>query len=96
MPEPTQEQSQALRGLFTQLLAAWPDTVRQALIDYHVAAWQVGLQEGRNRREVMDELRDGGVTPDVPVIVLTGHGAGSRSATVHVRGTPAPAEPGET
>lgn len=74
MPEPTQEQSQALRGLFTQLLAAWPEKVRTALIDYHVAAWQVGLQEGRNRREVMNELRDGGATPDVPVIVLTGMG----------------------
>jgi pimeloyl-ACP methyl ester carboxylesterase len=74
MPELTPEQAQALRGLFTQLLAAWPDTVRTALIDYHVASWQVGLQEGRNRREVMDELRDGGATPDVPVILLTGMG----------------------
>jgi saccharopine dehydrogenase-like NADP-dependent oxidoreductase len=45
-----------------------------ALIDYHVASWQVGLREGRNRREVMDELRYGGAVPDVPVIVLTGMG----------------------
>jgi pimeloyl-ACP methyl ester carboxylesterase len=74
VPEPTGEQLQFIRGLFAQMLAAWPDSVRDPLIEYHLAAWRVGLQEGRNMDEVFDELRHGGAVPEVPTIVLTAMG----------------------
>ena len=74
MLEPTEEQLEYIRGIYAQMLAAWPDSTREPLIQYHLASWQLGLQEGKNRYEVLEELRHGGIVPDVPVIVLTAMG----------------------
>jgi pimeloyl-ACP methyl ester carboxylesterase len=74
MSRPTEEQFQYIRYLFEQMLVAWPDPIRELLIQYHLASWQVGLHEGQNMNEILDELRHGGAVSDVPVIVLTAMG----------------------
>ena len=59
------------RGLFEQMLAQWPDSMRERLIDYHLRSWRTGLREATNQDELYDEIRRGGETPDVPLLVLT-------------------------
>ncbi|GGU61099.1 hypothetical protein GCM10010211_27490 [Streptomyces albospinus] len=74
-PEATQEQLDTARTQITPLFAAWPDTVREQLVDYHLTAWRTGLREGRNiYDEVAYELRDAPGLPDVPLIVLSATG----------------------
>ncbi len=63
------------RALFERMFAGWPSSVREPLIEYHLRSWRKGLQEVRNLEgELYDEVRRGGDTPDVPLIVLTGMG----------------------
>jgi pimeloyl-ACP methyl ester carboxylesterase len=63
------------RGLFERMFAGWPDSVREPLIEYHLRSWRKGLQEVKNLEgELYDEVRRGGDTPDVPLVVLTGLG----------------------
>jgi hypothetical protein len=63
------------RQMFTRMLAAWPDGLRERLIDYHLAHWGRTLQESKNLYgEVLPELHDGGPMPDAPLIVLTALG----------------------
>jgi pimeloyl-ACP methyl ester carboxylesterase len=63
------------RPMFERMLAAWPEGLRQRLIDYHLANWGKTLQEVRNlNNEILPEIRDGGDMPDAPLIVLTAMG----------------------
>jgi pimeloyl-ACP methyl ester carboxylesterase len=63
------------RGLFERMFAGWPDSVRGPLVDYHLRSWRKGVQEVRNlESQLYGEVRRGGRTPDVPLIVLTGMG----------------------
>ncbi len=72
MPEPTPEIVVHVRQLFTRMLAAWPDLLREQLIDRHTspAGLLAGLREGSNMHAVLSELRAGGTLPDAPVTVL--------------------------
>lgn len=75
LPEPTAEQLEAARPALAGLYAAWPESVRTALVDHHLTSWRTGLEETANMEtELYGELRAGGVTPDVPMIVLTAMG----------------------
>ncbi|WP_067474556.1 alpha/beta fold hydrolase [Actinomadura hibisca] len=76
IPELTPEQEQQARVQIAPMFDAWPENVRQPLIDHHVtAAWKAGLLEDRNLYDqVAAELRQGPELPDVPLIVLTALG----------------------
>ncbi|NUP77239.1 MAG: alpha/beta hydrolase [Nonomuraea sp.] len=75
LPEPTREQLDASRPAVARLLAKWPDDVRDALVEHHLAAWRTGWEEGRNLYdEVSEEFRSAPPAPDVPVIVLSAMG----------------------
>jgi pimeloyl-ACP methyl ester carboxylesterase len=65
---------EAYRGVFEAKLRNWPDTVRGPLIARHLSAWRTGLLEGMNMVAVCEELRHGGPTPDVPLVVITAMG----------------------
>ncbi|MEV4759361.1 alpha/beta hydrolase [Micromonospora sp. NPDC049559] len=78
LPELTDEQLRAAREQYAQLYAAWPEPVREALTEHHLATWRTGVRETLNfDTEVYDELRHGGGLPDVPLTVL---GATGRNA----------------
>jgi pimeloyl-ACP methyl ester carboxylesterase len=63
------------RGLFERMFAQWPESMRKPLIEYHIRSWRKSLQEGKNlQSELYEEVRRGGDTPDVPLIVLTAMG----------------------
>jgi pimeloyl-ACP methyl ester carboxylesterase len=63
------------RPMFARMLAAWPQGLRDKLADYHAAHWRRSLDEARNLQpQVLNEVRDGGALPDVPMIVLTATG----------------------
>jgi pimeloyl-ACP methyl ester carboxylesterase len=68
------------RGLFERMLADWPDSVRERLIDYHLRSLRKSLEEwpARSRSdqkgELLDEIRQGGDMPKVPLIVLVAMG----------------------
>lgn len=75
MPELTNEQLESSRSALAQLYAQWPDSVREPLIEHHLASWRTGIQETTNfESELYDELRHGGGLPDVPLIVFTAMG----------------------
>jgi pimeloyl-ACP methyl ester carboxylesterase len=63
------------RGLLDRMFAQWPDSVREPLIEYQLRSWRIGLQEVKNlESKLLDEVRHGGDTPDVPLIVLASMG----------------------
>lgn len=71
----TEAQIAGARGQYAQIYAAWPSTVREALIEHHLTHWRTGLAETANLEdEVYEELRQGGALPDVPLILLTAKG----------------------
>lgn len=72
LPEPTPEIVAHVRQLYARSHAAWPDPIREQLIDHHVSAdgLLAGLREGRNIATVLTELRAGGAVPDIPLMVL--------------------------
>ncbi|WP_169814382.1 alpha/beta fold hydrolase [Nocardia mexicana] len=72
LPEPTPEIIAHVRRNFAQQLAAWPDPIREQLIDQHTTpdGLLAGLREGRNISAMLSELRTGGEVPDVPLIVM--------------------------
>jgi pimeloyl-ACP methyl ester carboxylesterase len=75
LPELTDEQIEASRTALARLYAAWPDAVREPLIERKLAAWRTAVGEVANfETEVYDEARAGGPLPDVPLIVLTAMG----------------------
>jgi pimeloyl-ACP methyl ester carboxylesterase len=65
-----------LRAMYSELLADYPDQLRQALIDAHVGDdWlRAGFAERGNLVALAEELRAGPEIPDVPVIALTVEG----------------------
>jgi pimeloyl-ACP methyl ester carboxylesterase len=68
------------RGIFERMFVEWPDAIREPLVAYHLRSLRKSLQEwpARSRRlvkgELLDEIRNGGDTPDVPLIVLVAMG----------------------
>ncbi|TGB00652.1 alpha/beta hydrolase [Streptomyces sp. MZ04] len=75
----------ALRAMHAELLADFPESVRQALVDAKVSdAWTgVGIAERGKLAELATELRAGPDLPDVPVVALTvvGTDPGQRALT---------------
>ncbi|ANZ13914.1 alpha/beta hydrolase fold protein [Streptomyces noursei ATCC 11455] len=67
----------ALREMFAELLADYPERLRQALVDAKVSdAWaHIGIAERTKLAELAAELRAGPNIPDVPVVALTVVGA---------------------
>lgn len=63
----------ALREMFAELVADYPEHVRQALIDAHVSDQGIhaGIAERSTLAELATELRAGPNIPDVPVVALT-------------------------
>ncbi|WP_406267097.1 alpha/beta hydrolase [Streptomyces sp. NBC_00191] len=63
----------ALREMFAELLADYPEHVRQALIEARMSEeWtDVGIAERTKLAELATELRAGPNIPDVPVVALT-------------------------
>ncbi|MDC7340544.1 alpha/beta fold hydrolase [Streptomyces lydicus] len=75
LPEATPEQLEVARGRMAPLFAAWPEAVREPLIDHHLTAWRTAWLEGSNvHDEVAAELRRSPGLPDVPLAVLTATG----------------------
>ena len=75
LPELTGDQSATARAQYRQLLADYPEAVREPLIDRHLADWRTGPREAANMEsELFPELRDGGPIPDVPLSVVTATG----------------------
>ncbi|WP_019926267.1 alpha/beta fold hydrolase [Nocardia sp. BMG111209] len=66
----------ALRAMFTELVADYPEHLRQPLIDAHTGdEWlRAGIAERRSLTALADELRAGPDLPDVPVVALTTEG----------------------
>jgi pimeloyl-ACP methyl ester carboxylesterase len=76
MPEITAEQLQGYRPVLEMMYAAWPEDVRASLIERHldITRYKTGLLEVSNVDALSDEIRSGGATPAVPVIVYTAMG----------------------
>ncbi|MCC9306695.1 alpha/beta hydrolase [Kitasatospora sp. RB6PN24] len=74
---PTEEQlRQALpfmRGFVAEMLADYPEHVRESLVEYHVSdRWiHAGIAERASMTALAGELRTGPGIPDVPLIALT-------------------------
>jgi pimeloyl-ACP methyl ester carboxylesterase len=68
------------RSTFERMFAEWPDSIRELLVEYHLRSLRSSLQEwpARSRKnlkgELLDEIHQGGETPDVPLIVLIAMG----------------------
>jgi pimeloyl-ACP methyl ester carboxylesterase len=78
LPEPTEDQLGLSRKQLARHFAAWPEPVREPLIEHHLTSWRTAWREDDNLYdEVSDELRRAPALPDVPLIVLsaTGHDA---------------------
>src|SRR3954467_4796412 len=78
LPEPTEEQLGLSRQQLARHFAAWPEPVREPLIEHHLTSWRTAWREDDNLYdEVSDELRRAPALPDVPLIVLSavGHDA---------------------
>ena len=75
------------RGMFGRMFASWPQEVREPLIDWHLKSlrktfqeWPASDRTGKGR--LMTELRNGGNTPDVPLIVLCAMGIDPSMAAI--------------
>ena len=65
------------RATFSKMFASWPEEVREPLIDWHLRSLRKTFQEWSSadrtsKGKLSTELRSGGKTPDVPLIVLCG------------------------
>ncbi|MEU7167425.1 alpha/beta hydrolase [Streptomyces morookaense] len=71
--EQLEEMRPALREMFTELLADYPEHLRQSLIDARVSdAWtRSGIAERTGLAGLATELQAGPGIPDVPVVALT-------------------------
>ncbi|WP_406305347.1 alpha/beta hydrolase [Streptomyces sp. NBC_00885] len=71
--EQLEQMRPALREMFAELLADYPEHVRQALIEAKMSEeWtDVGIAERTKLAELATELRAGPNIPDVPVVALT-------------------------
>jgi pimeloyl-ACP methyl ester carboxylesterase len=82
-PEPSDDQIRQSRALVERFFSSWPQSVREPLIDYHLAAWRTGLDEGRNLYDdVAAELRSAPALRGVPLIVLTALGHDATQAQI--------------
>lgn len=72
-PEQLRKMRPALREIHAELLADYPEHIRQPLIDAKVSdEWmRVGIAERATLTDLATELRAGPSIPDVPVIALT-------------------------
>ncbi|MFI0463095.1 alpha/beta fold hydrolase [Saccharopolyspora sp. 5N102] len=74
LPDELPEEAVRLyRGLFAQIMADWPERIRESLIECHVSPeWIMdGYKLVPYRDRFLDEMRHAGPLPDVPLIVLT-------------------------
>lgn len=63
---------QIFRGLFDQMFAKWPDSIREPLIDYHLRTLSKTMTERKNLNiELYNEVRQEGDLPDIPLTVFT-------------------------
>ncbi|SHF89893.1 alpha/beta fold hydrolase [Streptoalloteichus hindustanus] len=76
LPELTEQLVREFRELLTRMFAPWPQDIREMLVEHHLnpATLHVGAVEGGSLPALYDELRRGGATPDVPLIVCSGTG----------------------
>jgi pimeloyl-ACP methyl ester carboxylesterase len=76
MPEIGPEIVEGYRPILNAMYADWPADVREALVARHLTPTQVrtGLVEASNVDALYEELRRGGATPAVPLIVFTAMG----------------------
>jgi pimeloyl-ACP methyl ester carboxylesterase len=74
LPALSDELLAQIRGYFEAMLAGFPASVRRQLIDKRLSPERVftGFQEGGRVLADLDDLRNGGARPDVPLIVLSG------------------------
>ncbi|WP_034263509.1 alpha/beta fold hydrolase [Actinospica robiniae] len=74
--EKTRAMRPALRAMFTELVAGYPEQLQQPLIDAHLSdEWlRVGIVERGTLVALADELRGGPGLPDVPLIAITAEG----------------------
>ncbi|WP_327097867.1 alpha/beta hydrolase [Nocardia vinacea] len=72
-PEQLRKMRPALREIHAELLADYPEHIRQPLIDAKVSdEWmRVGIAERATLADLATELRAGPSIPDVPVVALT-------------------------
>lgn len=77
------------RDLLGQMLAGWPEEVREPLIERHVSPeWlQTGFREAGNQDELGEEMHWAGPPPDVPLIILAANGIDAFKRAVS-QGTP--------
>jgi pimeloyl-ACP methyl ester carboxylesterase len=63
-----------VRKQFTPLFSAFPDAIRDEVIERHLGTDRLmaGVREGLNFLDVLEDLRTGGSRPDVPLILLNG------------------------
>ncbi|MGP4017828.1 alpha/beta fold hydrolase [Saccharopolyspora sp. 5N708] len=68
-----EEAVQLYRGLFARMVADWPEEIREPLVERHVSPeWIMdGYRLVPYRDRFLDEMRQAGPLPDVPLIVLT-------------------------
>jgi pimeloyl-ACP methyl ester carboxylesterase len=74
LPTLSDELLAQIRTYFEAMLAGFPASIRRQLIDKRLSPERVftGLQEGGRLLDDLDDLRNGGARPDVPLIVLSG------------------------
>jgi pimeloyl-ACP methyl ester carboxylesterase len=74
LPELSDELLTQVRGYFEGMLADFPAPIRRQLIDKRLSPERVftGFQEGGRLLDDLDDLRNGGARPDVPMIILSG------------------------
>jgi pimeloyl-ACP methyl ester carboxylesterase len=74
LPALSDELLTQIRASFETMLAGFPVSVRSQLIDKRLSPERVftGIQEGGRLLADLDDLRNGGARPDVPLIVLSG------------------------
>lgn len=81
LAEPTEEQFQRSREQLAHHFAAWPESVREPLVERHLAPWRVASRENQNLYdEVAEEFRRAPGTPDVPLIALSAMGPDATQA----------------
>lgn len=76
MPEFTREMLEGYRPILEGMYAEWPAELRAPLIDKHLdpVKYKTGLLEASNVDALNEEMRAGGPTPTVPVIIYTAMG----------------------
>jgi pimeloyl-ACP methyl ester carboxylesterase len=74
LPELSDELLAQIRAYFETMLSGFPASIRRPLIDMRLSPERVftGIQEGGRLLDDLDDLRNGGPRPDVPLIVLSG------------------------